>query len=64
MVPPENANPVASSVMSLMGLKIRPKNNSSFNGYFARKSKCILHPSAKIASFFAKTVGFSKVSTR
>jgi hypothetical protein len=47
-----------------MGLKIRPKNNLSFNGYFARKSKWILHPLAKIASFSAKTVGFSKVSTR
>jgi hypothetical protein len=47
-----------------MGLKIRPKNNSSFNGYFARKSKWILHPSAKIATFLTKTVAFSKVSTR
>jgi hypothetical protein len=47
-----------------MGLKIRPKNNLSFNGYFERKSKRILHASAKIASFLVKTLAFSKVSTR
>jgi hypothetical protein len=64
MVPPENANKIASSVVSLMGLEIRPKNNSSFNGYFTRKSKWILHASSKIASFLAKTLAFPKVYTR